>query len=49
MAGIYYLQPSQNFAFVPQPGNAFITASPDDPVNSNLIVANKWYHLVVTD
>ena len=43
-----YQQPSANFAFVPQPGNAFITANPDDPANGNLLVAGKWYHLVIT-
>lgn len=44
-----YQQPSANFAFVPQPGNAFITANPDDPANGNLLVNGKWYHLVITD
>jgi hypothetical protein len=44
-----YLEPGGVFAFVPQPGNAFITATPDDPANGNAVVANKWYHLVVTD
>ncbi|HEX3798277.1 MAG TPA: LamG-like jellyroll fold domain-containing protein [Verrucomicrobiae bacterium] len=44
-----YQQPSANFAFVPQPGNGFIVAGPDDPANNNLIVPFKWYHLVVTD
>ncbi len=43
-----YQQPSANFAFVPQPGNAFITANPDDPANGNLLVQGHWYHLVVT-
>ncbi|MGH7976572.1 MAG: LamG-like jellyroll fold domain-containing protein [Limisphaerales bacterium] len=36
-----YQQPSDTFAFVPEPGNAFIVAGP--------IVANNWYYLVVTD
>lgn len=36
-----YQQPSGSFAFVPQPGNAFITAGSITPGN--------WYHLVVTD
>jgi hypothetical protein len=44
-----YQEPSAVFAFVPQPGGAFITASPDDPANNDLLVTNKWYHLVVTD
>jgi len=44
-----YLQPSANFAFVPQPGNAFITANPVDPANNNLLVVGKWYHLAITD
>jgi Concanavalin A-like lectin/glucanases superfamily len=38
-----YQQPSQTFSFVPQPGNQFIT------VFSPTVVANNWYHLVVTD
>jgi len=44
-----YQQPSDTIAFVPQPGNGFIVAGPDDPANGNLLVAGKWYHLVVTD
>jgi Concanavalin A-like lectin/glucanases superfamily len=44
-----YQQPNNTFAFVPQPGNGFIVAGPNDPANNNLIVANKWYHLVVSD
>ena len=36
-----YQQPNNSFAFVPQPANAFISAGS--------IVANNWYHLVVTD
>jgi len=36
-----YQQPSSTFAFVPQPANAFVVAGS--------IVANNWYHLVVTD
>jgi hypothetical protein len=44
-----YQQPNATFAFVPQPGNGFIVAGPDDPANNNLIVPGKWYHLVVTD
>ncbi len=44
-----YQQPSDTFAFVPQPGNAFIVGAPNDPANNNQIVAGKWYHLVVTD
>jgi hypothetical protein len=35
-----YQQPNNTFAFVPQPLNAFISAGP--------IVANNWYHIVVT-
>jgi Concanavalin A-like lectin/glucanases superfamily len=44
-----YQQPNNTFAFVPQPGNGFVTAGPDDPANGNLIVAGKWYHVVITD
>ncbi len=45
-----YQQPTaNNFALAPQPGNGFITAGPDDPANNNQIVANNWYHLVITD
>lgn len=44
-----YQQPSADFAFVPQPGNAFITAGPNDPAHANKLVAGSWYHLVVTD
>jgi len=36
-----YQQPNNTFAFVPQPANNFISVGP--------IVANNWYHLVVTD
>jgi hypothetical protein len=36
-----YQQPNNSFAFVPQPGNVFITAGS--------IVANNWYYLTVTD
>jgi hypothetical protein len=43
-----YQQPSDTFAFAPQPGNGFIVAGPNDPPN-NVIVAGSWYHLVVTD
>jgi len=44
-----YQQPNGSLAFVPQPGNGFIVAYPDDPANSNLLVPNKWYHLVIAD
>ncbi len=44
-----YQQPNNTLAFVPQPGNGFITAGPNDPANNNLLVANKWYHLVISD
>jgi hypothetical protein len=44
-----YQQPNDTFAFVPQPGNGFLVAGPDDPAHGNLIVASNWYHLVVTD
>jgi hypothetical protein len=44
-----YQQPNATFAFVPQPGNGFITAGPDDPAHGNQIVPGNWYHLVVTD
>jgi hypothetical protein len=36
-----YQQPSDTFAFVPQPANAFVTAGS--------IAVGNWYHLVVTD
>ncbi len=36
-----YQQPNNTFAFVPQPGGAFVTAGS--------IVANNWYYLVVTE
>ena len=36
-----YQQPNNTFAFVPEPGNAFLSAGS--------LVANNWYHLVVTD
>lgn len=36
-----YQQPNNSFAFVPQPGNAFLSAGS--------LVANNWYYLVVTD
>ena len=36
-----YQQPNGTFAFVPQPGNGFLTAGSITPGN--------WYHLVVTD
>jgi len=38
-----YQQPNNTFTFVPQPANAFVTAS------SVIITPNTWYHLVVTD
>jgi len=44
-----YQQPSETFAFVPQPANAFIVGGPNDPATTNQIVAGNWYHLVVTD
>ena len=44
-----YQQPNATFAFVPQPGNGFVTAGPDDPAHGNQIVPGNWYHLVVTD
>lgn len=44
-----YQEPGNLFAFVPQPGNGFITASPIDPAHGNQLVAGLWYHLVVTD
>jgi hypothetical protein len=45
-----YQQPTANdFVFVPQPGNGFITAGPLDPASGNQLVAGNWYHLVVTD
>jgi hypothetical protein len=46
---IYQQPTANNFAFVPQPGNAFITAGPNDPAHNNQLVAGNWYHLVVTD
>jgi hypothetical protein len=36
-----YQQPNKSFAFVPQPGNVFITAGS--------LVAGNWYYLVITD
>ncbi|HXI69267.1 MAG TPA: LamG domain-containing protein [Verrucomicrobiae bacterium] len=36
-----YQQPNGTFAFVPQPGNVFLSAGS--------LVANNWYYLVVTD
>ena len=36
-----YQQPSDTFAFVPQPANAFVTAGS--------VAVGNWYHLVVTD
>ncbi|HEY5298855.1 MAG TPA: LamG domain-containing protein [Verrucomicrobiae bacterium] len=36
-----YQQPNNTFAFVPEPGNVFLTAGS--------LVAGNWYHLVVTD
>lgn len=44
-----YQQPNNTLAFVPQPGNGFIVAGPNDPANNNLLVANNWYHLAITD
>lgn len=44
-----YQQPANSLIFVTQPGNAFIVAAPDDPANSNQLVAGKWYYIVVTD
>jgi hypothetical protein len=44
-----YQQPANDFAFVPQPGNGFITAGPNNPANGNQLIAGNWYHLVVTD
>jgi len=44
-----YQQPNGTLAFVPQPGNGFIVAGPNDPANNNVLVPNHWYHLVVTD
>jgi hypothetical protein len=44
-----YQEPGNVFAYVPQPGNGFITAGPNDPANGNQLVAGNWYHLVVTD
>jgi hypothetical protein len=44
-----YQQPNNTIAFVPQPGNGFIVAGPDDPANNNQLVANNWYYLAVTD
>lgn len=44
-----YQQPNNTFAFAPQPGNGFIVAGPDDPAHGNQLVANNWYHLVITD
>jgi Concanavalin A-like lectin/glucanases superfamily len=36
-----YQQPNNSFAFVPQPGNAFLSGGS--------IVANNWYYVVLTD
>ena len=36
-----YQQPNNSFAFVPEPGNVFITAGS--------LVASNWYYLVITD
>jgi len=36
-----YQQPNNSFAFVPEPGNVFITAGS--------LVAGNWYYLVITD
>lgn len=44
-----YQEPGNLLAFVPQPGNGFITAAPSDPAHGNQLVAGQWYHLVVTD
>jgi hypothetical protein len=44
-----YQQPNGTIAFVPQPGNGFIVAGPDDPAHSNLLVPGNWYHMVVSD
>jgi len=44
-----YQQPNGTIAFVPQPGNGFIVAGPDDPSHGNVLVPGNWYHLVVTD
>jgi len=44
-----YQQPNNTIAFAPQPGNGFIVAGPDDPAHGNQLVANNWYHLVITD
>jgi hypothetical protein len=44
-----YQQPNHTFALAPQPGNFFIQARPNDPANGDLLVAGKWYHLVITD
>lgn len=38
-----YQQPSDTFAFVPQPGGGFLTAL------SPTVVGGNWYHLVITD
>ncbi len=44
-----YQQPDSTLAFVPQPGNGFIVAGPNDPAHNNKLVANNWYQLVLTD
>lgn len=44
-----YQEPGNVFGWVIQPANAFVVAGPDDPANSDLLVAGKWYHLVITD
>jgi hypothetical protein len=44
-----YQQPNGTFAFVPQPGNGFIVAGPNDPAHGNVMVPGQWYHLVVSD
>jgi Concanavalin A-like lectin/glucanases superfamily len=36
-----YQQPNNSFAFVPEPGNVFLTAGS--------LVASNWYYLVITD
>ncbi|HWX21172.1 MAG TPA: LamG domain-containing protein [Candidatus Binatia bacterium] len=44
-----YQQPNMTLAFVPQPGNGFIVAGPDDPAHGNVLFPGNWYHLVVAD
>ena len=47
--GFYiYQEPAGTVAFVPQPGNQFISSGPNDPAHGNILVPGKWYHLVVT-